>query len=69
MRNNIACFEKSGSSSVKRAKLNAKINFTSILLQIVTKLPIDFSKKAILFFIYLLADKGNFVTFKVGKLS
>ena len=43
------------------AKSNAKINSsTSIFLQIVTILLINFSIEAILFLIYLLADKGTY---------
>ena len=54
-----ASYKKSRSSEVKVwAKSNAKINFTSIFSQIVTKLLIDFSKEAIVFLIYFLADKG-----------
>ena len=54
-----ASYKKSRSSEVKVwAKSNAKINFTSIFSQIVTKLLIDFSKEAIVVLIYLLADKG-----------
>ena len=60
--NNIASFEKSSSSYVKMwAKSNAKINSTSIFLQIVTILLMDFSKEAILFLIYLQADRGKYV--------
>ena len=70
MRNNIASFEESRRSEVKIwAKSNAKINSTSIFLQIVTPSLIDFSKEAILFLIYLLADKDkrNTITYKVPK--
>ena len=35
------------------------MNYILIFLQIVTLLLIDFSKQAILFLIYLLADKAN----------
>ena len=61
MRNDIVSFEKSSISSVTiSAKSSAKINSRSMLLQIVTKLLLDFSKKVILYLIYLLADKDNF---------
>ena len=48
MRNNIASF--------------AKINSTLSFAQIVTKIMKDFSKEAILFLIYLLADKAKYQT-------
>ena len=60
MRNNIASFEKTSSSEVKfLAKFNAKINSALIFSIILTQLLLVFSKEAILFFIYLLADKAN----------
>ena len=40
------------------AKVNAKINSALIFSIILTLLPLVFSKEAILFFIYLLADKA-----------
>ena len=62
MRNNIAFFEKSSSSKVKiMEKSNAEIIFALNFAQILTSLLLVFSKKAILFLIYLLADKGNCV--------
>ena len=60
MRNNIASFEESSSSYDKIcAKSNAKINSALIFSTILTLLLLVFSKEAILFLIYLLADKGN----------
>ena len=62
MKNNIAYFEKTNSSKVIFwAKLNAKINSALIFSIILTLLRLLFSKEAILFFIYLLADKGKCV--------
>ena len=59
MRNNIASFEKTSSSEVKfLAKFNAKINSALIFSIILTYILLIFSKKAILFLIYLLADKA-----------
>ena len=59
MRNNIASFEKTSSSKVKFwAKFNAKINSALIFSTILTLLLLVFSKEAILFLIYLLADKA-----------
>ena len=66
MRNNIASFEKTSSSEVKFwAKFNAKINSALIFSIILTSLLLVFSKKAILFLIYLLADKANY--FKIQR--
>ena len=60
MRNNIAFFEKTSSSEVKiMEKINAELIFALNFAQILTSLLLVFSKKAILFLIYLLADKGN----------
>ena len=60
MRNNIAYFEKTSSSKVIFwAKLYAKINSALIFSIILTLLRLVFSKEAILFLIYLLADKAN----------
>ena len=62
MKNNIASFEKTSSSKVKFwAKLNAKINSALIFSTILTLLRLVFSKEAILFPIYLLADKANYM--------
>ena len=62
MRNNIAYFEKTSSSKVIFwAKLNAKINSALIFSIILTLLWLVFSKEAILFLIYLLADKAIYV--------
>ena len=61
MRNNIASFEKTSSSEVKFwAKFNAKINCALIFSIILTQLLLVFSKEAILFPIYMLADKANY---------
>ena len=60
MRNNIASFEKTRSSEVKFwAKFDAKINSRLIFSIILTLLRLVFSKEAILFLIYLLADDAN----------
>ena len=57
MRNNIAYFEKTSSSKVIFwAKFNAEIN---LLIQLV------FSKEAILFLIYLLADKAKYGFYQI----
>ena len=62
MRNNIAFLRKlSSCSEVKfRAKFNAKINSALIFPIILTLLQLVFSKEAILFLIYLLADKASY---------
>ena len=61
MRNNIAFFEKSISSKITIGKkINAEFIFELKFAQILTQLLLDFSKKAILFLIYLLADKANY---------
>ena len=61
MRNNIAYFEKTSSSKdIFWAKLNAKINSALIFSIFLTLLQLVFSKEAILFLIYLLADKANY---------
>ena len=65
MRNNIASFEETSSSEVKFwAKFNAKINSAFIFSIIYTSLPLVFSKIAILFLIYLLADKATYLHIK-----
>ena len=59
MRNNIAYFEKTSSCKVIFwAKLYAKINSALIFSTILTLVRLVFSKEAILFLIYLLADKA-----------
>ena len=64
MRNNIASFEKTSSSEVKFwAKLNAKIN-SALIFSII----LVFSKKAILFLIYLLAAKANSLVGEYPKI-
>ena len=61
MRNNIASFEKTSSSKVIfQAKSNAKINSVLIFSIILTLLELVFSKEAILFLIYVLADKAKY---------
>ena len=61
MRNNIAYFEKTSSSKVIFwAKLNAKINSALIFSIILTLLWLVFSKEAISYLIYLLADKAKY---------
>ena len=61
MRNNIAYFEKTSSSKVIFwAKLNTKIDSALIFSIILTLLRLVFSKEAILFLIYLLADKSKY---------
>ena len=60
MRNNIASFDKTSCSRVKiMEKINAESIFALNFAQILTQLLLDFSKKAILFLIYLLADKAK----------
>ena len=60
MRNNFASFEKTSSNEVKFwAKFNAKINSVLIFSIILTLVQLVFSKEAILFLIYLLADKAK----------
>ena len=62
MRNNIASFEKTSSIEVKFwAKFNAKINSALIFSIILAQLLLVFSKEAILYLIYLLADKAIYV--------
>ena len=69
MRNNIAFFEKTSRSEVKIwAKFNAKINSALIFSIILTSLLLVFSKKAILFLIYLLADKANSLVGEYPKI-
>ena len=60
MRNNIAFFEKTSSSEVKiMEKINAELIFALNFAQNITGLLLVFSKEAILFLIYLLADKAT----------
>ena len=60
MRNNIASFEKTSRSRVKiMEKINAEFIFALNFAQNITQLVLDFSKEAILFIIYLLADKAK----------
>ena len=62
MRNNIASFQKTSRSRVKiMEKINAEFIFAWNFAQNLTSLLLVFSKKAILFLIYLLADKANYV--------
>ena len=64
MRNNIAYFEKTSSRYVIFwVKLNAKMNSLLIFPRIFTLLWLFFSKEAILFLIYLLADKAKCLGF------
>ena len=64
MRNDIASFEKTRSSEVKFwAKFDAKINSRLIFSIILTLPQLVFSKEAILFLIYLRADKINYDKF------
>ena len=61
MRNNIALFEKTSSSEVKiMEKINAEFIFAFNFAQNLTSLLLVFSKEAILFLIYLLADKAKY---------
>ena len=59
MRNDIAYFEKSISSSMVKIckKIDQEFIFALVFAQILIKLLLVFSKEAILFLIYLLADK------------
>ena len=60
MRNNIASFEKTSRSRVKiMEKINAEFIFALDFAQNITLLLLVFSKEAILFLIYLLADKAK----------
>ena len=62
MRNNIASFEKTSTSKVMFwAKFNEKINSALMFSIILTLLRLVFSKEAISFQIYLLADKANYL--------
>ena len=45
------------------------LKFGQNLIKIVTKLSTDFSKRAILFLIYLPADKGKYVLGKIRILE
>ena len=59
MRNNIAYFEKTSRSRVKiMEKINKEFIFAFNFTQNITLLLLVFSKEAILFLIYLLADKA-----------
>ena len=59
-RNNIASFEKTNSGWVKiMEKINTEFIFALNFAQNLTSLLLVFSKEAILFLIYLLADKAN----------
>ena len=59
MRNNIPFFEKTSSSEVKiMEKINAELIF-AFFAQNLTSLLLVFSKEAISFLIYLLADKAK----------
>ena len=61
MRNNIASFEKtSGSRDKVIEKINAEFIFALKFAQNITQLLLVFSKEAILFLIYLLADKATY---------
>ena len=60
MRNNIASFEKTSYSRVKiMEKINAEFISALNFAQNITQLLLVFSKEAILFLIYLLADKAT----------
>ena len=60
MRNNIAYFEKTSGSRVKiMEKINTEFIFALDFALNITLLLLVFSKEAILFLIYLLADKAN----------
>ena len=62
MRNDIASFEKTSRSGVKiMEKINTEFIFALNFAQSLTSLLLVFSKKAILFLIYLLADKARCV--------
>ena len=59
MRNNIAPFEKTSCSRVKiMEKINEEFIFALKFAQNITQLLLVFSKEAILFLIYLQADKA-----------
>ena len=61
MRNNIASFGKTSSSRVKNMeKINAEFIFALNFAQNINQLLLVFPKEAILFLIYLLADKANY---------
>ena len=60
MRNNIASFEKTSHNRVKiMEKMNTEFIFALNFPQILTSILLVFSKEAILFLIYLQADKGK----------
>ena len=65
MRNNIASFEKTTYGRVKiMEKINTEFIFALDFAQNITLLLLVFSKEAILFLIYLLADKANNLIFR-----
>ena len=70
MRNDIASIEKSISSMVTICKrIDVEFIFALDFAQILTSLLLDSSKVAILFLIYLLADKGIYLgTFAYQKV-
>ena len=60
MRNNIASLEKTSRSRVKiMEKINGEFIFALKFAQILTLILLYFSREAISFLIYLLADKGK----------
>ena len=62
MRNDIASFEKTSRSKVKIIEnINAEFIFALNFAQNLTSLLLVFSKEAILFLIYLLADKAKWL--------
>ena len=64
MRNNITSFEKTSCSRVKiMEKINGEFIFPLNFALNITYLLLVFSKEAILFLIYLLADKANCILF------
>ena len=64
MRNNFASFEKTSHSRVKiMEKINAEFIFALNFAQNLTSLLLVFAKEAILFLIYLLADKAKCLGF------
>ena len=71
MRNNIASFAKSISSiyDYNLWKDSCKIYFCIRFCPDFNKLLLDFLKEAILFLIYLLADKGKYVCMYSYKIS
>ena len=66
MKNNIASFEKTSRSRVKiMEKINAEFIFALNFAQNLTSLLLVFSKEAILFLIYLLADKAKYIQYSM----